>query len=85
MKYSHSWIFGCHCAPINERYRLSERIYNRSGEKYKLINYIEARYFRSGRKWCKNHIIHCKKCKPIKEIKHMFPEEMLFCSGVTMT
>lgn len=83
--YSHSWIFGCSCAHINARYASAEKIYNRSGLKYKLINYVEARYYKSGGKWLKSHVIHCKVCGRIPWMKYTFLDKPILCSGVFMT
>ena len=77
-KYSHSWIFGCGCITKHIRYTHSEKIYNLAGNKYRLINFIESRYYyiSSKKKWCKSHIIHCKSCINDEKMSLVYPSKM---------
>lgn len=87
--YSHSWIFGCGCVSDKERYTKSEKIYNSAGDKYRLVGFVESRYYyikkkNLKKKWYKYHVIHCENCSSNKDILTMYPKELICTSGVFM-
>ena len=85
-KYSHSWIFGCYCCPNDKKYASAEKISNLCGNRYRLINYIESRYYMTKNgKWLKSHVIHCDKCSNDENTFKIFSDKLIYCSGVFMT